>query len=98
MRNGGSDLQLLKKGLRNEHALKLAPAEMFVQSVSNCKVAAINARLYGTEISSAQASRNVVELDEQFCHLAVTAIGPDALFLTGRPPWPTGLRRMSRRN
>jgi putative transposase len=57
--------QALEKGLRSERALKLALAEMYVQGVSTRRVAAITEKLIGTEITSVQVSRAVVELDQQ---------------------------------
>lgn len=66
VRDGGFYPQSLEKGLRSERALKLALAEMYVQGVSTRKVAAITEQLCGTEISSAQVSRAVAELDDQF--------------------------------
>ena len=55
----------LEKGLRSERALKLALAEMYIQGVSTLRVAAITEKLIGTEITSAQVSRAVAELDSQ---------------------------------
>jgi len=57
--------QALEKGLRSERALKLALAEMYVQGVSTRRVAAITEKLIGTEVTSAQVSRAVAELDQQ---------------------------------
>jgi putative transposase len=44
VREGGFNPQALEKGLRSELALMLALAEMYVQGVSTCKVAAISER------------------------------------------------------
>lgn len=57
--------QALEKGLRSERALKLALAEMYVQGVSTRRVAAITEKLIGMEVTSAQVSRAVAELDQQ---------------------------------
>lgn len=65
VREGGFYPQALKKGLRSERALKLALAEMYVQGVSTRRVAAITEKLLGSEITSAQISRAVAELDTQ---------------------------------
>ncbi len=63
VREGGFYPQSLDKGVRSERALKLALAEMYVQGVSTRKVAAITEQLCGFEVSSAQVSRAVAELD-----------------------------------
>ena len=57
--------QALEKGLPSERALKLALAEMYVQGVSTRRVAAITEKLIGMEVTSAQVSRAVAELDQQ---------------------------------
>lgn len=57
--------QSLEKGLRSERALKLALAEMYVQGVSTCRVAAITEQLCGFEVSSGQVSQATALLDEQ---------------------------------
>ena len=53
----------LDKGVRNEQALKLALAEMYVQGVSNRKVTAVLEKLCGLEISSTQVSHCAAQLD-----------------------------------
>jgi transposase-like protein len=58
--------QALERGTRSERALKLALAEMYVQGVSTRKVKAITEQLCGFEVTSAQVSRAVAELDTQF--------------------------------
>ena len=58
--------QSLERGTRSERALKLSLAEMYVQGVSTRKVKAITEQLCGFEVSSAQVSRAVAELDEHF--------------------------------
>ena len=65
VRDGSFYPQALEKGLRSERALKLALAEMYVQGVSTRRVAAITEKLIGKEVTSAQVSRAVAELDRQ---------------------------------
>lgn len=55
----------LQKGLRSEQALKLALAEMYVQGVSTCRVAAIVEQLCGTAVSSTQVSECTRLLDTE---------------------------------
>jgi putative transposase len=58
--------QTLERDARNERALKLALAEMYVQGVSTRKVKSITERLCGFEVTSSQVSRATAELDEHF--------------------------------
>lgn len=51
--------------MRNERALTLALAEMYVQGVSTRKVKAITAHLCGVEVSSSQVSRAAAEMDSE---------------------------------
>ena len=55
----------LDKGLRSEHALKLALAEMYVQGVSTRKVSAIVEELCGTSVRSTQVSDCAKLLDAE---------------------------------
>ena len=64
VREGNFYPAALEKGLRSERALTLALAEMYVQGVSTRRVAAITAKLIGTEVSSTQVSRAARQLDE----------------------------------
>ena len=64
VREGGFYPGALEKGLRSEHALMLALAEMYVQGVSTRKVTAITEQLCGTAVSSTQVSRAAALLDE----------------------------------
>lgn len=57
VREGGFYPNSLEKDIRNERALLLALAEMYVQGVYTCKVAAITERLCGTQINASQVSR-----------------------------------------
>lgn len=66
LRSSGFYPQSLERGTRSERALKLSLAEMYVQGVSTRKVKAITEQLCGFEVSSAQVSRAVAELDEHF--------------------------------
>jgi putative transposase len=52
-----------EKGVRSEQALKLALAEMYVQSVSTRKVSAIVEELCGCSVSSTQVSQCAAKLD-----------------------------------
>lgn len=55
----------IEKGIRSEHALKLAIAEMYVKGVSTRRVSDIVEILCGTEVSSSQVSRLSKELDKE---------------------------------
>jgi putative transposase len=64
VRGGGAFYpRALEKGHRNEQALKLALAEMYVQGVSTRKVSAIVERLCGVSVSSTQVSQCAAPLD-----------------------------------
>ena len=63
----------LERGLRSEHALKLALAEMYVQGVSTRKVARITEELCGFGISSAEVSRASKNLDEHLQAFVATS-------------------------
>ena len=65
VREGGFYPTSLEKGIRSERALLLTLAEMYVQGVSTCKVAAITERLCGTQVSASQVSRAAKLLDEE---------------------------------
>jgi putative transposase len=64
VREGGFYPGALEKGLRSERVLTLTMAEMYVQGVLTCKVAAITERLCGPSVSSTQAIRAATLLDE----------------------------------
>jgi transposase-like protein len=66
VRNSDFYPSALQRGTRNERAVKLALAEMYVQGVSTRKVKAITEQLCGFEVSSSQVSRTTAELDEHF--------------------------------
>ena len=59
VREGGFFPQALEKGLRSEHALTMALAEMYVQGVSTRKVTAIVEQLCGSQrvVKPGQSSR-----------------------------------------
>ncbi|MCZ7568883.1 MAG: IS256 family transposase [Ardenticatenaceae bacterium] len=63
IREGGFSPSALEQGLRSERALTLALAEMYVQGVSTCKVAAITEKLCGVELSSMPVSRAAQPLE-----------------------------------
>ena len=54
---------VLERGQRNERALLLSLAEMYVQGVSTRKVSKIVERMCGFEVSSEQVSRACAEMD-----------------------------------
>lgn len=57
--------QSLEKEQRNERALKLALAEMYIQGISTRRVKAITEQLCGFEVFSTQVSQATALLDEQ---------------------------------
>jgi hypothetical protein len=56
----------LDRGVRNERAMTLAVAEMYVQGVSTRKVTAVVQNLRDLDTTSTQVSQAAAELDEQF--------------------------------
>ena len=54
----------LEKGLRNERALTLTHAEMYVQGVLTRRVKKVIEQMCSTAISSSQVSRSAAQLDE----------------------------------
>lgn len=65
----------IEKGMRSEHALKLAIAEMYVKGVSTRRVSDIVEILCGTEVSSSQVSRLAKELDEEITSWKAQPVG-----------------------
>ena len=55
----------LEKGLRSERALMSTMAEMYIQGVSNKKVTKVLNTMCGLDVSSAQVSRCVQQLDQE---------------------------------
>jgi putative transposase len=55
----------LDRGVRNERAMTLANAEMYVQGVSTRKVTKIVEELCGLQVTSTQISRAAAERDEE---------------------------------
>jgi len=64
VREGGFYPRSLEKAMRSERALLLALAEMYVQSVSTRKVAAITEKLCGTQMGASQVNRASKQLDD----------------------------------
>jgi len=65
VREGDFYPSALEKGIRNERALLLTLAEMYVQGISTRSVAAITEQLCGIQISASQVSRTVQTMDEE---------------------------------
>ena len=65
VREGNFYPEALEKGLRNERALTLALAEIYVQGVSTRKVKAITEQLCGISVSSTQVSNAASLLDSE---------------------------------
>ena len=65
----------LQKGIRSEHALRLALAEMYIQGVSTRKVNAILQELCGLEITSTEVSRATKLLDEELAQWKERPLG-----------------------
>ena len=57
---------MLESGSRVDRALKVAVAEMYLQSVSTRRVTKVMERLWGLEVNSTQVSRLTAELDTSF--------------------------------
>ena len=70
VREGGFYPSALEKGLRNERALTITLAEIYVQRVSTRKVKAITDQLCGIEVSAAQVSLATEQLDH-YCKKGV---------------------------
>lgn len=75
VREGGFYPEALEKWLRSERALTLTLAEMYIQGVSTCKVAAILERMCGSRVSSSEVSQAAKKLDEKLEEWRNSALG-----------------------